>query len=137
MATIDRAQLLADTKFWLPPDNTLPDDSITTINELIISQVGDDDIYYAEVLCKSLKAVAQKNLSDLQPSMSGLSKEKVGDVEYGYFKGASTGWQDYIDSLSDICPLFGYSPKRAVGIKINSGESYNPLCQSSGDKFLQ
>ena len=43
MATIDRTQLLADEKLWLPESNVLPDIQMQSTNESVIAQVGDDD----------------------------------------------------------------------------------------------
>lgn len=124
MATIDREQLVTDVNFWLPPANTLTNTEILTVGELVITQVGDDSSKYAEVLCKTLRACAVKNLTIAVTSAGAKKRQRIGDNETEYFNGSvKASWQDYIDSLADICPLFGYTPSVAIGIYINPGDA--------------
>lgn len=141
MAIIDRAQLLVDSSFWLPASSAMSDASMGIIHEMIIGIVGDDggtdgtSNQYAEVLCKSLNAIANKEMSDQAVASTGLKRVKAGKREEEYFEGgnASAGWKSYIANLPNVCPLFGYSPQRVTGVTINTGGTFNPLCDSVGD----
>lgn len=118
MATIDRDQLLQDTKAWLPSQFNLPDSMILVINETVILRIGDDDTFYAQILCECLKANATKMMVEYAVSASGLKREKTGQVEVEWYNNAGTNpWKDYIASLyTDVCPLFGYSPTKSTSL---------------------
>lgn len=147
MALLDRPALLKDVKFWLPPSNQLTDSELVcNIIELYINSVGDDLANHAEILCKSLKLAAQKNSTMSATNNGGLKREKIGTEEYEYYEGGVSAtasvWVDFIESLADICPAFGYTGltvndgvSTRGGIKINSGTTYNPVCQSTTDIF--
>ncbi len=128
MATIDRSQLLADEKLWLPTDNILSDAHMNAINESVIANQipADNDIHFAEALCKGLRAIAFANKSKFQVDTKGTKKEKVGDVELEKF--ASTGsdpWGDFIKSLTDLCPIFGYTDlNQGIGMQISPSEIF-------------
>ena len=124
MATIDRAILLADEKLYLPAGNVLTDAQMNSINESVIRQVGDDDSKYAEVLCKSLRAIAIANQSKFAVDGRGLKREKVDQVEVERFETLGQDpWQDFINSLKDLCPILGYTGlNTGLGIKINTSE---------------
>lgn len=111
MAAIDRDQLLADVKFWLPDQTTLSDQDILQIAELVIAQVGDDDQYYGEVFCKTLQACLEYGKGIHEGTSSGKRRERVGgvEVEVDDYK-SSDAWQNRLDNLNGICPLYGYSP---------------------------
>ncbi len=126
MAAIDRPTLLADTKLWLPDGNILDDTKISFINESVITSVGDDDQYYGEILCKSLRACAQVNDSMAKVDSGNITRERVGNVDISYDSKAET-WKQYIDSLPAICLLFGYELSGAIGMKVNVGEAPDPL----------
>lgn len=121
---IDPNQVLEDVKLWLPESNVLTDDQMLAIINLVIQEVGDDDENYAEVLCKSLRAIALANQAKYSVDVSGKRKEEVGDVEIQWFEGSSHDvWGNFIDSLKDICPLFGYTGiDTGIGMKINPGK---------------
>lgn len=133
MALIDRTQMLADVKAYLPEANTLSDSVLSNIIDNVIdvqipdgqTQPIDDDIYYSEDLCKSLKAAAQLNKAMFAVDGSAKKREKVGDVEFEQFEGAARfSWDDYIKSLADICPYLpggGYKPSKAIGALISPG----------------
>lgn len=131
MATIDRDKLLEDASLWLPNGNVLTDAQMLQIAEMVISIVGDDDSKYAEVLCKFLDAVANANIGKASVDSAGITKEKLGDHEitYGGTVDYVQVWKDFKDNLVNVCPLFGYSPKRGSGggIRINASNTYNPL----------
>lgn len=120
MATVDRAKLLADTKLWLPDTNTLSDAHLTSINESVISAVGDDDQYYGEILCKSLQAAAAANNAMASVDSANLQRERVGNVEL-YYDSKHETWRDYIANLPAICAIFGYELVTATGMVINTG----------------
>jgi hypothetical protein len=135
MAAIDRETLVIDVKFWLPSDNTLTDEVIAVINEYVITQVmtlrgvtdeEDEDLHYAEVLCKSLEANALKNMTSQAVGTSSyrVKREKVRHHEKEYVDSPTsnrTNWRDYIKDLVNICPIFGYSPRARVGIFVSPG----------------
>lgn len=127
MAVIDRIQLLSDTKEYLPEEQALSDSLLNNIiDSVIANQIPeDDDIYYSEALCKTLKAAALLNKAKYAVDGAALKREEVGGVELERFESASKyAWDDYIKSLSSLCPYLpggGYSPPSALGIKINPG----------------
>lgn len=122
MATIDRDKLYNDVIFWLPDEQALSESEIRTINDLIISKVGDDTTNYPEILCKSLEANARKNQINYTNSTGNIKSEKVDQVQLTYFEeGEEDIWDKYIESLSQICPLFGYNKPYPIGMKINVG----------------
>ncbi len=107
MAPVDRDKLLADDLLWLPDSNVLTDDQIKAINEPIIITVGDDDSNYPEILCKSLQALGLANKSKYVVDSRGIKKDKVGDDQLEFFEGSSSDpWKLFLESLSDVCPLF-------------------------------
>jgi len=108
MGAIDRDILLADIKFWLPSSNTIDDTGLTKLSEYVITEVGDDDTKYAEILCKSLKSSALKNESDSGVNTSSLKKFKYGSTEEEYFKGSKNIWSTWIDNIDKTCAQFGY-----------------------------
>ena len=130
MAAIDRDQLIQDELLYLPEGNVLTEAQMRQINELVITQVGDDggasgtEGNYPEVLCKGLRAIAQANRAKYAVDTRNLKREEVGDVEIERFERLGTDpWDDFIDSLKDLCPLFGYTGLRAgMGIKINPSD---------------
>ena len=145
MAAIDRSELLADVKFWLPSGNSVDDAGINKISELVITRVGDDDSKYGEVLCGVLRAVADKNRIDSSVSSgSGVRSRRVDDIEVQFFSRTQSGnaWEEYLRDLPAVCSQFGYSPTDnfVSPIKINPGDKIdvNPDCPniSQGDLYL-
>lgn len=139
MPTIDRDQLYNDEQLWLPANNVLSETQQKLINEYVITNElpEDDDTYYAQALCLGLKAIGMANLTKATAiTSSGVKREKLGssEIEYHGVSQAGNGWRDFIDSLKDICPIFGYyglSSKK--GIKITSGPApdINPCYDSN------
>lgn len=130
---IDRSQLYEDILIWLPESNSLSEAQMKAIIGMIIAQVGDDADRYAEVLCLALKAIGTANMAKVSAVSDGLRREKAGGEEYEYALdgSAQAGWKAFVDSLKDICPLFGYYGLRSnVGIKINTSltPNVNPKC---------
>lgn len=117
MAAIDRDLLLAEVKFYLgyvdefnPGMNVLPDATILTIAESIILEVGDDDLFYPEVKCKTIQACAIQNqtLSKVNRGR-GVRREESNKREVEFFNDdPSTYWQDFLDMLPSLCSSFGY-----------------------------
>lgn len=141
MAAIDRNALLEDIKFWLPEGNVLSDANILKIAEYVIADVGDDDSKYAEVLCKSLKACGQANLTKHTVDTAALKQERVGEHSETYDPSIMKNtWNNFLDSLADICPIFGYRPTKSVGIGMKISPSVKPTindcCSSVEDLYL-
>ena len=125
MATIDRSKLIEDVIYWLPSSNVLDKPSLTKLTGFVINRIGDDTVYEAQILCESLEACAVKNLSESRANGSQVKKEVLGGHTKEYFEGGSESlWQDYIDSLDTLCPIFGYNKPMRVGISISPG---NPM----------
>lgn len=128
--------MLSDVILYLPEANALSDTIlINIINNVIDVQIPDgqsmpidDDIYYSEDLCKSLKAAALLNSGKFITDGGARRREKVGDVEVENFENVATfAWDKYIKSLADICPYLpggGYSPSKAIGAKINPSDKF-------------
>ena len=145
MAVIDRTQLLTDTKIYLPDANILSDPEISNLIDIVVdAQIPeDDDQYYGEALCKTLRLCGVVNKSKWVADEQGKRREKVGEVEVEHFESTSGDpWGDFLKSLNTLCPLvFGYTPDfgSVIGIKINSGDKPDPLknCKiSSSDIYL-
>lgn len=117
MAAIDRDVLLASVLTWLPSENTLTDAQILELAEEVISNVGDDDIYYKEVRCKTLKAVGTANMSNSSLD-SGVKREKtyMEEVEYYNMLNANM-WGKWLDNLPCLCADLGYTglPSKNTG----------------------
>jgi hypothetical protein len=114
MATVDRDRLLLDTKTWLPSSHTLSDSMILALNETVILRVGDDDSKYPQIRCEALKACATKMMVDYPVTSTGLKRDRTGEFELEYYNTTGTNfWKDYVSTLmTDVCPLFGYSPTK-------------------------
>lgn len=128
MATINKALLLQSEKLWLPEGNVLSDTHMMAINLSVIANQlpADDDIHFAEAVCKGLKAIALTNKAKFQVDEKGLKKDKSGGVELEFFEGATEDpWGDFIKTLPDLCPIIGYT-----GLNLGIGMSISP-----SDKF--
>ncbi len=141
MAIINRDTLYNDTVLYLPEENVLTEDQVRAINDDVVDNriPEDDDIYYSQALCLSLKQCAVVNLSLSSVSAYGKKKEKVGQVEVEKFNRAYNPWREYIESLKTLCPLLpggGWSPSSPSYIKINPSEpvEVNPDCCYSDDE---
>lgn len=132
--TTTSAAVLADISILLPESNVLTEAQMLNIIDRIILSVGDEDEKYGEVCCKSLKVIGEVNLAKVAVDRGSLKREKVGDHEEEYLSAPNSNgsWQDFIDSLSDLCPImWGYSPKTTTGIYISTTPLTNPLCPLS------
>lgn len=109
MATIDIDELLADITLYIRSDNIFTDAQIIVFANKVITAVGDDDSNYEEVLCKTLKTIAVNNKA--QSSGTGAYKKIRTEFleEEFYNTDSSNSWDDYLDSLDDICASFGYT----------------------------
>lgn len=131
MAAIDRTQLLADVKLYLPDENVLSDQILTNIIENVITtQIpADDEQYYSEALCKSLRAAAFANKAMYAVDVASIKREEVGEVEIERFESGASNtnvWDRYIECLGEVClylPGGGYKLGKAIGIKINPGKT--------------
>lgn len=140
MAIIDRAQLLADEKLWLPSGNVLSDAFIVAINESVIKNQlpTDSDAHFAEAVCKGLRAIAFANKAKFQVDEKGLKKEKVGDVELEMFAtGTLDPWGDFIKSLPDICPIIGFTGiKQGIGMQISPSSIFKLTDEANANNLL-
>lgn len=127
MATVDRNLLLCDEKLWLPEGNLLSDQQMSSINERIITQVGNDDSKYGEILCKGLQAIGRANKAKYVVDEKGLQSQKVGDTSETFYESATRDpWGEFIKSLTDICPLFGYTGlNQGIGVDINPSDKFD------------
>lgn len=129
---IDREKLLKDWTYWFPKKSGLTEEEFIYISDLIIAEVGDDASNHAEILCKCLEACALKVLTTKDPgSGTVIKRRKVGQREDEYFQGGfQEFWENYIKSLSKICPVFGYTPPfLGMGIEITPGDKFKVLCE--------
>ncbi len=134
---VDR--IVAQMIIWLPANNVLTEDQMATLVVPIVASVGSTEEDEPEILCKALKSAAYINKAKASTHYA-LTKEKVRDGEYGWSTGSKSPkelWQDYIDELANICPLFGYTGSPStIGIKANSGPTIDPLKNCKSDTFL-
>lgn len=125
MAAIDRDLLLEDVNLYMRSDNVFTDDQMNSMIDNVISDVGDDDGNYSEVLCKSLKSIA--NANKLKSSdVTSYKSIRTEELWEEFHKGDYTNtWDAYLDSLEDVCTDLGYdgSSLSAVGIMINPGNA--------------
>ncbi len=142
MAVIDRAQLLADEKLWLPAGNLLSDAFMFTINDSVIKNQlpADSDAHFAEAVCKGLRAIAFANNAKFQVDGKGLKKEMVGDVSIELFEsGAQNPWGDFIKTLGDICPIIGFTglnKGKGFGIQITPSAVFKLTDEASASNLL-
>lgn len=114
---IDRNQLLTEVDMWLPEINVLTDNQILSQGERVISEVGDDDIYYNEVLCKTLKSCGKANqaLSYGDPS-KGVKRQKsyMREEELHESYDLPQQWEDWLANLPCFCSeVLGYTGLRS------------------------
>ena len=112
MAAIDRQQLLADVKLWLPASNVLTDAQILALAEKVISDVGDDDQYYDEILCKTLQACGKANKSLASGNgQKGIKRQKSYNREQELHSGynPADNWDDWLNNLPCLCSTLGYT----------------------------
>jgi len=135
MPAVDRNQLLNDVVKYIGPSNILDDATILELVEEVILEVGDDQLNYKEIRCKSLLAVAKVNqVMATVDGSGGIKKEQSKDrmVEFHSAYDNATNWENYIDNLPQLCEVLGYcglGASKAVGIYINSGTPVNyPSC---------
>lgn len=111
MAAIDRPTLLADVKKYLTDANILDDATILELAEDVISDVGDDDTYYKEIRCKTIKKSAEVNqVLYTVDGGRGIKKEESYErlVEFQNGSDPSKYWEDYLNRLPQLCTALGY-----------------------------
>jgi len=124
--TINRTDLYNDQVSYLPDSNILSQAQMNAISNVIIVEVGDDNIYYNQVLAKSLYRISLVNRGKFAVDEAGIKKEKLPSLEKERFENSSIRlWDNYIKTLPDIYLAFGYKGdeiNRPIGIKINPGK---------------
>jgi len=146
---INRTQMLAELKEYLPEANALTDTLLKNIIDNLIdyqkphkqSAPIDDTQYYSENLCKSLKAAALLNKSKFSVDDANIRSEKVDGVEIEKFEDASRyAWDDYISTLPDVCPYLpggGFKPPKTLGIKVNPSDKIKvSTCDNKNTMYL-
>lgn len=110
MPTIDRVLLVAETKEELGAANVLSDSRLTTIGESVISKVGDDDTYYPEILCKTIRDSAIRNRSRYALNTDQALKRLESNERVVEWYGADpvSYWDNFLDMLPDLCATLGY-----------------------------
>jgi len=124
MAAIDKPALIEKALLFLPDGNILSDELMILLMDQIVDQVGDDTENEPEILCKYLKAVATVNESLSKVDAAPIQSEKAKNYSVSYNTALSTdAWRDYIKSLKNVCPIFGYiPPSSGIGVKVVSKE---------------
>lgn len=143
MATIDRNKLREDVKFWLPDGNTLSDDQIEKLDEMIIRKIGDDDTKYDQILCLSIELAAIKNSSNTSISNTDVKKEKLGPLEIESFKSnrVQNPWPIWLrDVFPWVCTEIGfldYHPNiKHFQISVTPGEDID-IFEGQCDNYTQ
>lgn len=132
---IDRDELLADVVFYLGSNNLLDDARILAIAERVISGLpADDDEYYGNALCSTLRNAAIQNraLSLNQPARVKREKSYEREVEY-FSDNDDSFWDDYLKSLDTLCPTFRnftQTSSRFGGMRINVPDPIRVPCGS-------
>ncbi len=110
MSSIDRDVLLEDIKLYMRPDNKFSDFEMNRLIDGVVISVGDNDDNYEQILCKGLKSIALNNKAQSTSAGSIKSRKINGAIEESYYQNNASGtWDDYIDSLADVCSGFGYT----------------------------
>ena len=116
MPAIDRDQLLGDVKEELSQANILSEARILAIAESVILKVGDDDQYYPEVFCKTLKGAAELNKARaVIHSKRSFKREETYERVLERFPNFDPVkyWDEYLKSVGDVCIAYGYNGMRS------------------------
>lgn len=125
MPVVDRPALIEDIVYWLPESSTLSKPSLTKLAGLVIDRIGDDSDNTPQILCECLHAAAIKNATEGVASRE-VKKETLGGHTKEYFEGGDKAfWNEFIDRLDYICPMFGYDKPVSLGISIAPGKPMN------------
>ena len=110
MAVIDRDKVVNNVLFYLGDANCLSPDMILDIcNSVILKMEEDDEKYYPDVLCLTLKntAIQNKAMATLNTGR-GVRREKSNNREIEFFNGNATEyWDEFLTALPDLCSSFG------------------------------
>lgn len=110
----------------LPNANVLDCSMLTNLAKIVIGNLPSNDCSYeGEALCKLLIAAGRINKSKAAVDVASKKREKVGDLEVEYAtQNTRQVWDDFLNSLRDLCPVFGYNIPIAMGIIINPSEKF-------------
>jgi hypothetical protein len=128
MPEINIDELVCDLKDYLPSENELSDNQLESLATNIVENKikENDEEYYAEALCKSLKVAAIMNHMNHTISDSALKREQIGKVHYEYSEdNQKNKWKEFERSLPKLCPYLpkgGYSIPTAIGILVKKGD---------------
>lgn len=143
MPEININQLVGDLKEYLPEENTLSDSQLENIATNVVNNKipENDDQYYSEALCKSLKVASIMNHMNHTVGGANLKKEQVGKVMYEYSEDNQRNiWKTFEKSLPDICPYLpggGYNMPTAIGVLVKKGDEIKiTSCDDTDDLIL-
>lgn len=122
---IDRVSLLEEIKRWLPADNTVVDDEIDNLVDIVILQVGDESSNFGEVFYKTMCLIVKRNIMTASTEDNKLRRDELGGQEIEFFQTSIDEiWKPFKDALDDIVEFYGYSPPkvRKGAMFINSGK---------------
>ena len=136
---ITSEQVYQEIEYFIPEENQLTKSESLSLIAGVISRLGDEDKNLPHIKCDSLKAIGLVNLSKATVASGGVQREQVGGESITWFSvdAAKRSWQDWMKSLDDICPLFGYyENKPTVGVKIQYNKPPRfPRCCSDPMSF--
>lgn len=146
MPAINIDELVSDLVEYLPPDvNVLTESQLRTIAENVVSNnipEDDDEAYYSEALCKSLKVAAIRNNSLYIVDGDNITREKVDGVEYYFDTTNKDIWKNFIEDLPNLCPYLpkgGYKMKSNVRIYFHNSEDttcYTSTLNTQSERLL-
>jgi hypothetical protein len=136
MEQTEKDKITCDAKMWLPDDNVMNPDQMSKILDLVIGR--NPTAVEGEIFCKYLETVANANLAKATVDSAPISSERVDNHSVSYNSVlAQNAWKYFKKQLKTICPMYGYSPRTTVGMKISSGEDFNIIdCDPTSDLQL-
>lgn len=133
--TINRATLLEDVKTRMRSDNVFTDSQMQGFISYLVTSIGDDDDNYSEILCKSLRTIAENNAA-LATETGAYKKIRTEELEEEFYQGSNANtWDDYLGRLDTLCASFGYTELETYTtgfMCINTGDAIDVNPTSSG-----
>tara|TARA_R110002153_G_scaffold2993_4_gene14186 strand:- start:1543 stop:1953 length:411 start_codon:yes stop_codon:yes gene_type:complete len=136
MEQTEKDKITCDADMWLPDDNVMNPDQMSKILDLVIAR--NPDAVTGEVFCKYLETIANANLAKATVDSAPISSERVDNHAVSFNSNlAQNAWKNFKKQLKTICPMYGYSPRSPLGMKISSGEDFTIIdCDSASDLQL-
>lgn len=140
MAVIDRDKVVTNVLFYLGDANQLSPEMILDIcNSVILKMEEDDEKYYPDVLCLTLKyaAIQNKSMSTLSTGR-GVRREKSHNREIEFYSdNPSKYWTDFLDSLPDLCSSFGSCCLLSRGVGVVHFNVSRPVTPPTDSTFYK